>query len=257
MQSLLVTTRIQKKDSFFNLLTFVSPHDKQAQQKKKQNGKHKKSHTRNMDRIRHKPNTLHRKHHNRNTHQQNNPQNNPLHHSTHHLHIPRIIHPTNTNTIRKSKTPMKKTISFNNIKVKLEQPDLDGDGIIGGTEHIKNKNYNETEIFQQTELGESLKEINKDDIDPKTRMSAIDMRTRLHRIEIPSMIVWDSLIAMRALGSDCMPVSLKKSRYAISLGGEGRKENRDIIIGQREHQAKMSGLQQSVKEGLGLLPKQQ
>lgn len=77
---------------------------------------------------------------------------------------------------------MDEIISLNGIKLEVQLPDLDGDGITGGVERINsNVDLDRTDIIQPTEMGETLKEINSDEIDPESRMSSIDMKSRLHQ----------------------------------------------------------------------------
>ena len=147
---------------------------------------------------------------------------------------------------------MKKIFSFDGIKVEITPPDLDGDGEVGGIETIQKQSYAEQDIVQTGELSESIKELFKDDIDPNTRMSALDMRTRIHPIESAPMVVWDTLVSMRILPKSALMLTTKKSRYAVSLNGQGRKEIRDITIGKREQDAMTGSFNEKVKAGLGM-----
>lgn len=137
----------------------------------------------------------------------------------------------------------KQIISIDGIKVKLEAADLDGDGITGGIETVKQKlSENITNITQSTELEGSLKELNADSINAETRMSAIDMRTRLHPTEISSVLAIDSLVALGVLPQRCLPLSTQKKRLNVSEMGKGRQEMVELVAGKREQDVKMGAM---------------
>ena len=83
------------------------------------------------------------------------------------------------------------------IKVNTSR-DLDGDGKTGGIEYL-NRDDGTTAIVQPTETGEALRELNDDTLDPLSRMSAIDMRSRLHWAEIGYILQMDALVALGVL----------------------------------------------------------
>ncbi len=134
-------------------------------------------------------------------------------------------------------------ISIDGIRITLEAPDLDKDGVTGGIEKIPQK-FNEgvTNITQSTELEGSLKELNADMINPETRMSAIDMRTRLHGFEISAVLAIDSLVALGVLPQRCLPLSTQKKRLNVSQDGLGRKEMVELVAGKHERDIKMGAM---------------
>ena len=136
----------------------------------------------------------------------------------------------------------KEIIILDGVRIELTPPDLDGDGITGGTEVISS-NYDQglQPVIQPTELGDSLHELNKDDLEDNTRMSAIDMRARLHHIEAASLLALDSLVALRVLPTDCLAFSRQKKRLSVSLNGLGRQEIVEVVGGKREMDAKLNG----------------
>ena len=97
------------------------------------------------------------------------------------------------------------------------------------------------QIIEQTELGESLRELNNDNIQ-KNRMSGIDMRSRLHYTEISSILAVDSLVAFRFLPVSCLSFTRQKKRLAVSLNGKGRDDIVNIVAGKKDQDAKTSGL---------------
>ena len=135
------------------------------------------------------------------------------------------------------------TIVLDGVKTKLVPADLDGDGVTGGIEQIKQKfSDSVTNITQSTELEGSLKELNADLINPDTRMSQIDMRTRLASFEISAVLAVDSLVALGVLPQKCLPLSTQKKRLNFSLAGKGREEMVQLVAGKREQDAKMGGM---------------
>ncbi len=141
-------------------------------------------------------------------------------------------------------------IVMDGIKTKVIPADLDKDGVTGGIEKIQQKlNEGVTNITQSTELEGSLKELNADEINPDTRMSQIDMRTRLHPIEISSLLAVDSLVALGVLPKRCLPLSTQKKRLNVSELGKGRQEMVELVAGKTERDIKI-GAMGRMKEGI-------
>jgi len=126
------------------------------------------------------------------------------------------------------------------IRCELAQPDLDGDGKTGGTEKVR-RDTGITHITQPTELGETIQSLNDDSTDYETRMSKIDMNTRLGWSEIPSCLAIDSLVAFKLLPTSSLALTRQKKRLNVSLNGQGRKEIVEIVGGKREQDAKAGG----------------
>lgn len=111
----------------------------------------------------------------------------------------------------------------------------------------KEKYYDEGESgevnpSEPTELGETLRELNNDKIDPKSNMSEIDMRSRLHGTEIAGILAIDTLVALKFLPTDALSFTRQKKRLAVSLNGEGRKEVVDIAGGKQDRDMQRSGM---------------
>ncbi len=141
------------------------------------------------------------------------------------------------------------TITMDGVKTELIPTDLDKDGVTGGIEKIQQKlNEGVTNITQSTELEGSLKELNADEINPDTRMSQIDMRTRLHPIEISSLLAVDSLVALGVLPKKCLPLSTQKKRLNVSELGKGRQEMVELVAGKTDRDVKL-GTMGRMKEG--------
>ncbi len=148
-------------------------------------------------------------------------------------------------------------INIDGVKVKVESPDLDGDGTVGGVETVS-KNMGLTNINQSTELGDTLKELNNDTIEDNanTRMSGIDMRARLHPMEISSILALDALVALKIMPVSCLAFSRQKKRLSVSLEGKGRDDIVNIVAGKRELDAKtgMGGMMDRAKGFFGMTP---
>jgi hypothetical protein len=103
------------------------------------------------------------------------------------------------------------------------------------------QNSGTTNIIEPSELGETLKELNNDDKEPSTKMSGIDMRSRLHFSEISGILAIDTLVSFNFIPERCLTFTRQKKRLSVSLSGKGRQEIVDIAAGKRE---------QDVKKGL-------
>ncbi len=140
-------------------------------------------------------------------------------------------------------TMSREVIILDGIKMQVEAADLDMDGVTGGVENIKQQiDQGITTIQQPTELGDTLKELNKDELEPTSRMSGIDMRARLAPFEVQSVLALDALVSLGILPTKCLAFTRQKKRLSVSLQGLGRKEIVDIVGGKREQDAKMGGM---------------
>lgn len=146
-------------------------------------------------------------------------------------------------------------IKVDGIVYSLKDPDVDGDGQTGGTENLERSFNNDIQpINQPTELGETLRDFNRDDIEPTTRMTSIDLRTRIGNIyERNALMAIDALVALKFLPSDCLSITRQTKRLNVSMKGEGRKEVVDIVAGKREHDKQMGngGIVNGIKSFFG------
>lgn len=92
-----------------------------------------------------------------------------------------------------------------------------------------------TTVQEETELGQSLKELNLDQLEQSTGMSGIDMRARLHPIESAAVLALDALVGMQVLPTSCLTFTRQKKRLSVSNQGKGREEIVDVVTGKREH----------------------
>jgi hypothetical protein len=113
-------------------------------------------------------------------------------------------------------------------------------------EIVKTKEQNkfiDAGIVGSNEIGDlqgSLQELNKDEIN-RDKTSGIDLRSRLHPIEISSIVILDNLVTLKFLPSSVIPVTLQKKRLNVSEGGKGREEIVNIVRGNNETQIQKGG----------------
>jgi|SRR3989304_1303047 len=104
--------------------------------------------------------------------------------------------------------------------------------------------YEDSEIIPittETELGQTLKELNKDVIESQSmNSSSVDQRTRLHYIEVQGITEFDFLISVKFLPKSLLPLTRQKKRNNISLDGLGRKEIVQIASAKIERDAPMT-----------------
>lgn len=140
-------------------------------------------------------------------------------------------------------TNVNELVVLDGIKLELETADIDGDGITGEVETVKQTISKGVQpIVNPTEISESLKELNQDNLESGTRMSGIDMRARLMGFEIAGVLALDSLVSLGVLPTKCLAFSRQKKRLSVSIQGEGRKEIVSLVAGKRELEAKQAGM---------------
>ncbi len=127
---------------------------------------------------------------------------------------------------------MTSKLSIDGIKLQIKE--VENNPIVESDNSVSN-------IVQPTELGDTLKELNKDSIEPNTRMSGIDMRARLHPFEISSVLALDALVSLGVLPTSCLAFTRQKKRLSVSLNGKGRDDIVNIVAGKKEQDAKMAG----------------
>lgn len=99
----------------------------------------------------------------------------------------------------------------------------------------KNIENDTAQILEQTELGQSIKELNDDTIDDKRKVSGIDMRSRLHPFDISSILVSDALVLLGVQPTLSLDITGKKKRLVVSEDGKGRAEIERMVVGKREY----------------------
>jgi hypothetical protein len=138
------------------------------------------------------------------------------------------------------------TYSFDGYSIERQEEDT--------SKPVHNQNNNQTEIIQPTELGQVVEFMNQDIIDPSTRMSSIDMMSRLHSLEISQITVVDFLVAMRFLPVSVLPMTRQLKRLKVSQDGKSRGEIVEIVAGKKKHEENMGnvGMMDKARSAVGL-----
>jgi hypothetical protein len=89
--------------------------------------------------------------------------------------------------------------------------------------------------IEPSEIGEALKSLNDDTMNDE-QFSSIDMKTRLHPLEISGIIVIDTLVSMNFLPPSVAKLTRSKKRLAVSINGQGRQEMVELVKGVRDQQ---------------------
>jgi hypothetical protein len=100
----------------------------------------------------------------------------------------------------------------------------------------------QTHIVEESDLGRAIAELNDDKTDSVSKMSNIDMRSRLGSLEISGLLSADMLVSMQFLPAPLLNLTRQKKRLAVSKGGLGRREIVEIVVGEREHQKPAGGM---------------
>lgn len=115
---------------------------------------------------------------------------------------------------------------------------------VGTMEQPKINSYiqteGESEIKQPTELSEALKELNKDELDPNSRTSSIDMRTILNPVQVHNISAFESLVKFGMLPQECLALSVQIKRNAVSIHGTGREQQVRMVVGKTENEIEKS-----------------
>jgi len=149
---------------------------------------------------------------------------------------------------------MEELIIIDGVPSRLKAADLNKDGIVGGIEDLQQ--ILGPSVINQTspsELGDTLKELNRDDLDPQTKMSGIDMRSIIHPLDIVNIAAFDSLIWLDFLPSKCLAITRKMLRLSVSQLGKGREHMVDIATGKRSFDAMggQTGMMARIKNFVG------
>lgn len=99
----------------------------------------------------------------------------------------------------------------------------------------------ERPVNQESDIAAVIKNLNEDIIETHSKLPSIDMKTRLHPMELTSIVVHDTIVALNCLPEECLVTTRVKKRLAVSLNGQGREEIVKIVQGEREHDKEKAG----------------
>jgi len=133
-------------------------------------------------------------------------------------------------------------VILDGIRLQVLAADLDGDGITGEIETVQHRvDQGIIPVNQPTELGESLVNLNEDEVDPRTRMSGIDLRARIHPSVMPYFGAMDALVRFGVMPRRCSDFTRQMKRLTVSERGLGRQEIVDVVSGKQEQDARKAG----------------
>lgn len=113
--------------------------------------------------------------------------------------------------------------------------DFDGDGNTQGPEQLAiDSDYNDG---APTELGESLGVLMDDNIQEDTRMSGIDMRSRLQPFQTINLSAYDGMVSFGVIPKDCLFLSRQIKRLACSIDGWRADQIVETVTGKRDQDA--------------------
>jgi hypothetical protein len=106
-----------------------------------------------------------------------------------------------------------------------------------------------THIEEPSDMAESLKHMNSDDVNPETKMSDIDMKTRLNDIEHEGLVTVDTLIALQFLPQSLIALTRQSKRLKVSKDGLGRREMIELVGGVRSQEQQGKGFLEKMMSG--------
>jgi|AntAceMinimDraft_12_1070368.scaffolds.fasta_scaffold286571_1 hypothetical protein len=118
-------------------------------------------------------------------------------------------------------------------KVSFGGNDIDGDGKTGGVE-ILDPSKGEYNEVTPSELGESLGVLMDDQIQGDTRMSGIDMRSRLQPFQTTNLAAYDGMVSFGVIPKDCLFLSRQIKRLSCSIDGWRANQIVETVVGKRE-----------------------
>lgn len=140
-----------------------------------------------------------------------------------------------------SRTPSTRIVINGAHVVSKQKQIIDNTELYDAESMSAQSNSTEQDVVEPTELGQALKELNHDKIQPGTRMSGIDMRAVLHYSEISGILGVDTLVNMKFLPVEVTMFTRQKKRLSVSLQGKGRNDIVAVVAGKRDQEARMGG----------------
>jgi len=97
------------------------------------------------------------------------------------------------------------------------------------------------QVFKEkSDLTQAFEHIDRDEVNPSTSMSSIDMNARLNKKELSGCLRMDELLGLRILPLTCR-LSRQKKRLSASLDGQGRQEKVTIATANMEQKSGVMG----------------
>lgn len=132
---------------------------------------------------------------------------------------------------------------IDNVRMRIEQADIDGDGVIGEMESIStHKDFGKYAITDTTELGEALAHVSKD-IDEPSGFSSVDFIASINSYQHICLVVLNMCSDMHLLGGKTKNLVRNILRKTVSIDARGRNDAVKIASGKAELDARKTGLQ--------------
>ena len=97
-------------------------------------------------------------------------------------------------------------------------------------------------ITEPTEIGEFMRELNDDTINPETGMSSIDMKSDLDPFQVSGATAIETLIILEMIPRDFIGYTRQIKRNSCSKLGRGRDDMVKAMVGEKEHQENSGGI---------------
>jgi hypothetical protein len=94
---------------------------------------------------------------------------------------------------------------------------------------------------EESDISQAIRMLNDDSINPTTKMSAIDMKSILHPIEISSIVGVDTMVLLKVFPTEMLQLTLQAKRLSSSKHGKGREQIVRMTTRQNDEQANGMG----------------
>lgn len=132
---------------------------------------------------------------------------------------------------------------IDSVRMKIEQSDIDGDGIIGELESVPTHHEaGKYVISDTTELGEALNHVSKD-VDEPSGFSSVDFIASINSYQHICLVVLNMCSDIHLLGGKTKNLVRNILRKTVSIDARGRNDAVKIASGKAELDVKKSGLQ--------------
>lgn len=133
------------------------------------------------------------------------------------------------------------TFKIDGIRMKIAISDIDHDGKTGGIEKIQGVKSEFMHIKDTTEMGEALEHQNSD-IENEERLSSVDFISRINEFQHAPISAVEFIASHGVISKHARLITRVIKRNAVSLGGKGREEFVDVVVGKKENDIRKSGI---------------
>ena len=138
------------------------------------------------------------------------------------------------------------SIKVDGIRIRLENADINKDGISGGVETVKShQDQGVMHLKESTELGEVLEHQTRD-IENDQRLSSVDFISNITNFQHAPISAVEFIASAGVISRRSRIITRIIKRNAVSLDAMGRKQNVEIAVGKREQDVRKAGIQNLV-----------